>query len=168
MTKPLCLSNKIWPWLKYDLKVQIIDFSQFLAITKCKFVIYNGFDWYLDKPTLITKPICWVILTWPWPLRERSFQFCFNCQIFFYLFMNLTHTWTKQSFWPNQHVGWFWFDIYLNMTLADKVSFIKFWQGEIKIYPLWIPLHKQTKKSNDTPVMQWLLFLIHYSHISLV
>ena len=109
-----------WPW------IQIMDFSLFLAIIKCNYVIYLWVDWYLDKQTLITKPTCWVILTWPWPLFDidqqgHIFQFC--CQIFSFFLMNLTHTWTKQHLWPNQHVGWFWCDLDLYVTLTDQVIF---------------------------------------------
>ena len=33
------------------------------------------------------------------------FQFYFNCQNFFHLYMNLTHTCPKQHVCPNQDVG---------------------------------------------------------------
>ena len=49
--------------------------------------------------------------------------------------MDLTHTLIKRL-WPNWHVGWFWYDLDLYMTLTDK----------------WIPLHKQIKKSQVMPL----------------
>ena len=82
-----------------------------------------------------------MILIWHWPSYDLDRQ----GQIFQFCFIILLGD----------------FDIDLYMTLTENVSFCRFWQGEIKQYPLWIPIHKQTNKSRDVHAMRWLLFLIH-------
>ena len=94
-------------------KVKYLDF--------CLLSYIYRFDQYLDKPKLISKPTCWVMLTWPWPLYDIDlFHFCFNCHNFFHLLMDFIHTWTEQNGWPNQHLWWFWYDLDRNWILLCK------------------------------------------------
>ena len=52
-----------------------------------------GFNRYFVIPAFITNPICWVILTWPWPLfdLDRQGQICQFClfNYFHYLWIQL-------------------------------------------------------------------------------
>ena len=106
-----------------DLKGQIMILYLFFLLIKRKFIY--GFDLYLDKPKHNNQTYMLRIFTWPWPLlpdidlyttftnEVKYYNFALS---FFFIYLDRT-----KHLWPNQHLGWFWYDLDSHMTLTWKI-----------------------------------------------
>ena len=96
----------------------------------------------MDKPILITTPIClfcYITLSfiWTWPTKSDLIIYSLIVIFLFHLLIDSTRTCTKQHLWHNWHVGWFWHYLELYMTLTTEVRSFKFSIFVITFFIYW-------------------------------